>query len=256
MTPQPQRDRDRDRDRERGRQQAEEPTTGKAITGTHHTPYTFVPHTEYLDNDTHSGNRQYHLVVRQQPERARACGYADRADRRPLDPPPVAQLHVTDRRTGQVYADTLHNPYYMCYATLYHATLDHEILPSTSPTSPQSHPLNGTVVTSMARLKDENHVDGAYFVFCNLGVKAEGRYRVLFTLFEISGGAVHCRARTLTEPFYVYGKSFPGMAESTPLCRCFAEQGVRLRVRNEPKLRRFVFSQANMKMYGAKDYRL
>ncbi|TPX71484.1 hypothetical protein SpCBS45565_g01166 [Spizellomyces sp. 'palustris'] len=215
------------------------------------TPYTFVPHTEYLNSESPLSLREHQLTIRQQPERARACGFTDRGDRRPLDPPPVAQLHVTNRHTGTIYSDTLHNPYYMCYATLWHHEKDEEVVGREDENG--RHLLNGTVVTSMARLKDNENVDGAFFVFCNLGVKIEGRFRLMLNLFEISGGAVHCRAKSLTEPFYVYGKSFPGMAESTPLCRCFAEQGVRLRVRNEPKLRRKVIKRKTEDHHDTKD---
>ncbi|KAJ5090304.1 Velvet factor [Penicillium argentinense] len=41
---------------------------------------------------THS---RYHLHVRQQPIAARACGAGDR-DRRPVDPPPIVQILLTD----------------------------------------------------------------------------------------------------------------------------------------------------------------
>ncbi|KNG86865.1 velvet factor protein [Aspergillus nomiae NRRL 13137] len=38
---------------------------------------------------------RYHLHIRQQPMAARACGFGDR-DRRPVDPPPIIQLLLTD----------------------------------------------------------------------------------------------------------------------------------------------------------------
>lgn len=42
-----------------------------------------------------STQSRYHLHVRQQPEAARACGAGDR-DRRPVDPPPIVQILLTD----------------------------------------------------------------------------------------------------------------------------------------------------------------
>lgn len=63
-------------------------------------------------------------------------------------------------------------------------------------------PLAGTTVSSLHRLKDINNdglsrngvlcfavanstIDGGFFVFGDLCVKKEGRYRLLFTLFEL-----------------------------------------------------------------------
>lgn len=40
----------------------------------------------------------------------------------------------------------------------------------------------------------------------------------------------------MSEPFTVYAaKNFPGMSESTFLSRSFGDQGVRLRIRKEPR---------------------
>ncbi|KAF8814495.1 hypothetical protein BYT27DRAFT_6966287 [Phlegmacium glaucopus] len=40
--------------------------------------------------------RIYELVVRQEPKQARMCGVGGKADRRPIDPPPIVQLRVID----------------------------------------------------------------------------------------------------------------------------------------------------------------
>ncbi|KAF9890874.1 hypothetical protein FE257_005450 [Aspergillus nanangensis] len=42
-----------------------------------------------------STSPRYHLHIRQQPIAARACGAGDR-DRRPIDPPPIVQMLLTD----------------------------------------------------------------------------------------------------------------------------------------------------------------
>ena len=42
-----------------------------------------------------STQRSYHLHIRQQPIAARACGAGDR-DRRPIDPPPIVQILLSD----------------------------------------------------------------------------------------------------------------------------------------------------------------
>ena len=40
------------------------------------------------------------LVVVQQPQRARMCGFGDK-DRRPITPPPCVRLMVIDKKTGK-----------------------------------------------------------------------------------------------------------------------------------------------------------
>ncbi|KAJ5928102.1 hypothetical protein N7466_007058 [Penicillium verhagenii] len=53
---------------------------------------------------------RYHLHVRQQPIAARACGAGDR-DRRPVDPPPIVQILLTDfDPDSQDDKDTLQDP--------------------------------------------------------------------------------------------------------------------------------------------------
>lgn len=50
---------------------------------------------------------RYHLHIRQQPIAARACGAGDR-DRRPVDPPPIVQMLLTDFNPSDV--DILQDP--------------------------------------------------------------------------------------------------------------------------------------------------
>ncbi|KAI8826634.1 velvet factor-domain-containing protein [Fimicolochytrium jonesii] len=127
----------------------------------------------------------------------------------------------------------------MCYASLWHADRDEEVMALKQDRHRGRSLLTGTIVVSMARLRDVNNVDSSFFPFTAIGVAVEGTFRLMFTLFEISGGAVHCRGRVYSESFVVYGRGFPGLGESTPLCRALAEQGVRIRLRNESKLRRY-----------------
>jgi hypothetical protein len=97
--------------------------------------------------------------------------------------------------------------------------------------------LGGTIVSSLHRLKDpENQQDGAYFVFGDLSVKVEGTFRLQFNLFEMRGEECHHMTSIESKDFLVHStKTFPGMNESTKLTRAFGEQGVRLRIRKEPR---------------------
>ncbi|KAJ2848041.1 hypothetical protein IWW36_003532 [Coemansia brasiliensis] len=96
--------------------------------------------------------------------------------------------------------------------------------------------MTGSVVASLAHLKDIDGNDGAFFVFPDLSVRCEGIYRLKFSLFEIVGNQVFfCKSITSTM-FTVYSaKKFPGMEESTRLTKLFAEQGLKIRVRKEQK---------------------
>ncbi|KAI5777480.1 velvet factor-domain-containing protein [Geopyxis carbonaria] len=101
---------------------------------------------------------------------------------------------------------------------------------------PPHQALAGTLVSSLHRLKDIDNSDGGFFVFGDLSVKIEGEFRLRFSLFEmLKNEVVHIKSIT-SEPFTVYAaKNFPGMSESTFLSRSFGDQGVRLRIRKEPR---------------------
>lgn len=96
--------------------------------------------------------------------------------------------------------------------------------------------LAGTLVSSLHRLKDTDNNDGAFFVFGDLSVKVEGSFRLQFNLYEMRGEDCFHIAEIKSSPFPVHStKSWPGMAESTFLTRSFSDQGVRLRLRKEPR---------------------
>ncbi|KAJ2682729.1 hypothetical protein IWW39_005867 [Coemansia spiralis] len=96
--------------------------------------------------------------------------------------------------------------------------------------------MTGSVVASLAHLKDVDGNDGAFFVFPDLSVRCEGVYRLKFSLFEIVGNQIFFCKSVTSSSFTVYSaKKFPGMEESTHLTRLFAEQGLKIRVRKEQK---------------------
>lgn len=96
--------------------------------------------------------------------------------------------------------------------------------------------LAGTLVSSLHRLKDTNNSDGAFFVFGDLSVKIEGRYRLRFNLYQMQDSDCVHVTTVCSELFSVLSaKNFTGMAESTFLTRTFSDQGVRLRLRKEPR---------------------
>ncbi|KAJ1995704.1 hypothetical protein GGI25_000680 [Coemansia spiralis] len=175
---------------------------------------------------------EHSLVLRQEPNRSRMCGIGEKADRRPVDPPPIIQLHVTDPTTSnnRVY---LHNPYYFMYATLMDERGEREL---NTLNDKKARTMTGSVVASLAHLKDIDGNDGAFFVFPDLSVRCEGVYKLKFSLFEIVGNQVFFCKSITSAMFTVYSaKKFPGMEESTRLTKLFAEQGLKIRVRKEQK---------------------
>jgi hypothetical protein len=93
-------------------------------------------------------------------------------------------------------------------------------------------------VSSLHRLKDTDNNDGGFFVFGDLSVKMEGTFRLQFTLYEVRDKEVEFIKSIQSDDFTVYAsKNWPGMAESTFLTRSFSDQGVRLRLRKEPRFR-------------------
>ena len=136
-------------------------------------------------------------------------------------------------------------------------------LPLTPPTFPV---LTGSPVAGMAYLDRPN--PAGYFIFPDLSVRHEGLYRLSFSLFEelkeskdsdveppegspkardnplsshpmAPRAHVHFRLEVKSIPFAVFSaKKFPGLSESTPLSRTVAEQGCRVRIRRDVRMRR------------------
>ncbi|KAJ7162155.1 velvet factor-domain-containing protein [Mycena filopes] len=192
---------------------------------------------------------RYDVTIRQQPLHARISAMKV-SDRRPVDPPIIVQLSVTDRRDVGSRAPSsrtshrlltrhshLVNPYYFMYAALVEANNDTEVKyigddgrPSTS----------GSLIASVRVLKDHPNSDddAAFFIFPNICVRIEGSWRFKLSLFVIDGDKVRSCAEVMSAPFFVYlGKSYPGVQVSTPLTRALAAQGVKLRIRKEVRER-------------------
>ncbi|KAJ7049916.1 velvet factor-domain-containing protein [Mycena amicta] len=179
---------------------------------------------------------KYDVIIRQQPLHARISAMKISADRRPVDPPIVVQLNVTDLHGSPAARPAtrhphLTNPYYFMYAALVTINGDTDIKceggrPSTS----------GALVSSVRVLKDHpnSDEDAAFFIFPDICVRLEGSWRFKLSLFVIDCDMVKFCAVTFSQPFFVYpGKLYPGVQVSTPLTRALAAQGVKLRIRKE-----------------------
>ncbi|KAF2016507.1 hypothetical protein BU24DRAFT_203095 [Aaosphaeria arxii CBS 175.79] len=212
---------------------------------------------------TKEGKRiTYALQVIQQPERARACGSGAKssADRRPVDPPPIVELRVYEGEGNNKQEITFaYNANFFLFATLENARA---IAPGRGPPTAPSFPvLTGTPVAGMAYL--DRPSPAGYFIFPDLSVRHEGKYRLSFALYEElkdpkdmdpeDRTQAHSQAHTQngldahvshrlevkSSPFVVFSaKKFPGLSESTALSRMVAEQGCRVRIRRDVRMRR------------------
>ena len=181
-----------------------------------------------------------------------------------MDPPPVVELRVLegDARTDITFS---HNANFFLYTTLESAR---PIAQGRANALSAPFPvLTGMPVAGMAYL--DRPSPAGYFIFPDLSVRHEGKYRLSFNLFEELKEAkdadaepatnnpdhqntrllksspmapqshVHFRLEVKSEPFVVYSaKKFPGLAESTALSRVVAEQGCRVRIRRDVRMRR------------------
>ncbi|OAL52304.1 hypothetical protein IQ07DRAFT_468869, partial [Pyrenochaeta sp. DS3sAY3a] len=98
--------------------------------------------------------------------------------------------------------------------------------------------LAGTLVSSLHRLKDVSNKDGGFFVFGDISIKVQGTFRLCFSLYEFQQDTftVQHLGHAISDKFKVLpAKDFKGLEESTYLSRAFSDQGVRLRLRKEPR---------------------
>ncbi|KAG9248972.1 velvet factor, partial [Calycina marina] len=169
------------------------------------------------------------LVVIQSPNIAKLA-IGKEKDRKPMDPPPIVQLKLSEAIDHQShFLNSSH--YFMTVALI-------EGLGGIQPPIILGSALSGTHVSSLHRLKDTNNQDGAFFIFGDLSIKVEGTWALQFNLYEMDQERNSCTYITAcrSSPFKVQTqKGWIGMQESTQLTRTFAEQGVRLRLRKEPR---------------------
>lgn len=180
-----------------------------------------------------------------------------------MDPPPVVELRIYEGQTWEQAQDKditfVYNANFFLFATLEHARVMAHArgTPATTNTPPV---LTGMPVSGMAYL--DRPLEAGYFLFPDLSVRHEGRYKLTFNLYEetkedkdkdqnpesqppipgmtpATGGSFDFRMEVKSQEFIVYSaKKFPGLAESTALSRVVAEQGCRVRIRRDVRMRR------------------
>ncbi|KAK3955593.1 velvet factor-domain-containing protein [Pseudoneurospora amorphoporcata] len=174
----------------------------------------------------------YELKIRQQPKNARVAIGKEKADRKPIDPPPIIQLDIHPMR------HQIHNPYLILVCKLVAPGSTENEDGNHQQPEPKENDLTGSLCSSPYVLKDTNNAQGLFFIFQDVSVRREGTYRLEFNLFELKPLTRECiaLARTTSDKFVVFPhRYFPGMAESTFLTRSFSDQGVRIRLRKDSR---------------------
>ncbi|KAJ8658696.1 hypothetical protein O0I10_005736 [Lichtheimia ornata] len=199
----------------------------------------------------------FQLVVVQQPVRARSCGFGEK-DKRPIDPPVILQLHKETQGTLHRVSTVDNVGLFVVQCQLYSEDgkhlCDHVFHPATIHPPQQGvlsfqepvlyRNLLGVVVSNGYQLLDIHGDPGIFFVFQDLSVRTEGRYRLKFLFIDLSAGepltmSTQVLNEVFSDPFTVYTpKTFPGMTDSTTLSRSFANQGIKLSIRKEKRIRK------------------
>lgn len=205
----------------------------------------------------------YVLTVMQEPDRARACGSGPKssADRRPIDPPPIVKLNIYEGENIETAKDITFDyaAEFFVFVSLENARpIAHGRVQTPAATSPPV--LTGLPVSACCYL--DRPEPAGYFLFPDLSVRHEGFYKLIFRLYEKNKEAQDLSPeshRDITAPgapeeadefvthtmeirsqtFQVFSaKKFPGLCTSTQLSRAVAEQGCRVRIRRDVRMRK------------------
>ncbi|KAJ2156804.1 hypothetical protein GGF46_004946 [Coemansia sp. RSA 552] len=225
----------------------------------------------YVHHRTEGRVEKYDLAMAQHPVRARMCGFGEK-DRRPLDPPPVVRLRVRDDRGQFMLSEDVDSWKFVVSATLWAPYSDHDrsivINPNTLPSSVPvyqastssaaaaassvmslSEPVKvrnlvGTTVSNAYLLKDDKDQLSIFFIFHDLSVRTEGRFRLQFQFTVIPSEEdprAFVEAVAWSDVFEVFSaKTFPGMTDSTDLSRAFATQGIKITIRKSSRGRGYL----------------
>ncbi|KAK9720082.1 hypothetical protein K7432_004375 [Basidiobolus ranarum] len=190
--------------------------------------------------------KNYTLVIRQQPKRAKVSSAKDKIGEKPIDPPPIVQVTTGDDVSYD--NNLLQNPSLFATVTLVgpEDVMDEAIPPFA---------ISGTLSSSIHKLKDIDNTDGGFFIFPEVVVRVQGDYRLRFRLYEVTSGKAILLKSICSDIFRVYpSKFFPGMDESTFLSRSFSDQGARIRIRRSSKVTGKSYGHFTAKRKSSIDY--
>ncbi|CAO3620528.1 unnamed protein product [Mucor hiemalis] len=150
----------------------------------------------------------YTLIVVQQPERARCCGFGEK-DRRPIDPPPIVQLKASIHGR-EISLTTVDTKLFSLHCDLYSADTSQQCSLVCPPpyhliakdrtrnsnmsyvtSSPKNVPVKnllGSLVSNAYCLNNLEEKPGVYFVFHDLSVRTEGTFTLRFRFLDLDAG--------------------------------------------------------------------
>lgn len=185
----------------------------------------------------------------------------------PSQMPPYG--HQPGGGMGYAYPQPAPPPVYAAppYAQTYQSQPQATMIAPPPMSSNHTRNLIGMNAVNACRLNDLDGKVGFWFVLQDLSVRTEGTFRLKLSLFDIgvgngtsatvgngdghgpTQGKGPCLAVSFSDQFTVYSaKKFPGVIESTPLSKCFAQQGIKIPIRKDgPK------GVANQDEYDAGD---
>ncbi|KAJ3216946.1 hypothetical protein HK099_005672 [Clydaea vesicula] len=186
---------------------------------------------------TLTGEKKYRLVIRQQPFHVRMCGSTDK-DRRTLDPPPIIEILEVDE-AGHLYPIIKDSAFYIMRVELWNEQKSEITLFKKKFVDLPL--IIGDLVVGSKVLSDDLGRTGTFFVFDDVSIRYQGRYRLKFKFYDIeSGNELDClmpKAYVLSEMFSqefvaLTAREFPGMLKSAEITKHFKTQGLRLSIRN------------------------
>eukprot|EP00128_Syssomonas_multiformis_P007322 Colp12_sorted_trinity150504_noHs@13577 len=194
-------------------------------------------------SSTSSGNLNYQLEVRQHPVHGTSGGVGldgAKGNRRPIDPCPIVQLHMTDSSGRPVEATVTRGANLFCVSSL-HWSEDHTER-NYMASKPNIMNISGSSISSLHRLKDlrrganGEELDANFFVFSDISVRERGRYYLKFYLYELNQKDVRYITSARSHDFSILGtrefQAQGGLAVSTPLSVKLSYQGVKLQLRS------------------------
>ncbi|QDS75032.1 hypothetical protein FKW77_006059 [Venturia effusa] len=198
-------------------------------------------------NQHHQQLQNVHMEISQQPREALVTTDGKEKVRKPIDPPPIVKLGVSkDIDPNQQF---LQSPYLFMTCSL--VSNDEQNTPVKHANGKAA--LSGSLTSSLHRLKDTENIDGAYFVFGDVSCKETGMHRLKFCLYDLHKETkeAHFLGTITSDTFnVVQSKDFHGLEESTYLSRAFSDQGVRLRLRKEPRTRQHGSTKRSYSTYN------
>lgn len=181
-------------------------------------------------------NLKFSLRIRQQPQQARSCGFADK-DRRSIDPPPVVELLITGEGLSQEDIEIYKRHSYIMSCSIVDPN-GNDATWMDFDGGRTTRRFMGEYTAGNTFARDDNGVPGCFFCFNDLSVRTPGDFRLSFTTIIMPKGRPSTQPRSprvgdiTSDVFRSYNaKTFPGMTASSPLARALRDQGCNISVR-------------------------